>query len=231
MLGPGPGLASTLRWIVLGDGGRAASLVTLHRAYETASAAARYAIREVEPPSFEGDWAKELAPYSTMAVRGWLPLLFGAADASLAPGAVTAFYRVETVDGWGRPWQVSTRKLPRGFEPAGDPQVRADLQAGLWKSFFAAGRPDFREISHLRLELRSAGPDGHMNTSDDVVFTSYVPVRMLFRAGTGNDELRRQMEAAYLRGRHLFTWSGCRWDLIDARLLAEHRLDTLFLQE
>ena len=231
MLGPGPDLATTVRWIALGDGGRARSLVTLHRAFETASAAARYAVREVEPPSFEGDWAKELAPYSTMAVRGWLPLLFGAADASLAPDAVTAFYRVEPVDGWGRPWKVTTRNLRRGFDPSTDPQVRADLQAGLWKSFFAAGRPDFKEIGYLRLELRSSGSDGRFETPDDIVFTSYVPVRMLFRAGTGRQELQRKMDAAFLRGRHLFTWTGCPWDLIDARLLAEHRLDALFFQE
>jgi len=54
---------------------------------------------------------------------------------------------------------------------------------------------------------------------------------MIFRAGTGRRTLRRQMEAAFLRGRHFFTWTGCPWDLIDARLLAEHRLDTLFFQE
>ncbi len=231
LVGPGPDLPTTLRWIALGDGGRAASLVTLHRAHEIASAAARYAIREVEPPSFDGDWAKTLAPYSTMAVRGWLPLLFGAADAALAPDAVTTFYRVEAVDGFGRPWKVMTRNLPRGFDPEADPQVRADLEAGLWRSFFAAGRPDFHDIGHLRLELRSAGPDGRFATPDDIVFTSYIPVRMIFRAGIDRKTLQRTMEAAYLRGRQLYTWSGCRWDLIDARLLAEHRLDTLFFQE
>jgi len=231
LVGPGPDLETTLRWIALGDGGRAQSLITLHRAYETASAAARYAVREVEPPSFEGDWATVLAPYSTMEVRGWLPLLLAAADADLAPDAVTTFYRVEAVDGWGRPWKVTTRNLPRGFDPSSDPQVRTDLAAGLWKSFFAAGVPDFRQIGYQRLELRSAGGDGHMETDDDIVFTSYVPVRMVFRAGADQRNLQRQMEAAFLRGRHLFTWTGCSWDLIDARLLAEHRLDTLFFQE
>jgi len=231
LVGPGPDLPTTLHWITLGDGGRAASLVTIHRAHEIASAAARYTVREVEPPSFDGDWVKTLAPYSTMAVRGWLPLLFGAADAALAPDAVTTFYRIEAVDGWGRPWKVTTRQLPRGFDADADPQVHADLEAGLWRSFFAAGRPDFHNLGYLRLELRSAGPDGRLATPDDIIFTSYVPVRMIFPAAMAREALQRQMEAAFLRGRQLYTWTGCRWDLIDARLLAEHRLDTLFFQE
>ena len=63
--GPGPDLATTLRWMAFGDGGRAAELETIHRMHEIASAASRYSIRENEMPPFDGDWAKVLAPAAT----------------------------------------------------------------------------------------------------------------------------------------------------------------------
>ena len=48
--GPGPDLATTLRWMAFGDGGRAAELETIHRMHEIGSAASRYAVREMELP-------------------------------------------------------------------------------------------------------------------------------------------------------------------------------------
>ncbi len=227
LFGPGPDLETTLRWLVLGDGGRSATLLTLHRANEIAAAGARWAVRNLEAPPFEGEWAEELAPYSTMAVRGWIPLLFSAADADLAPGPVKVFYEVRSTDGWGRPWRVRTRRLRRGFDAAGDPEVSADLESGLNANFFAAGRPDFEAFGYLRLELVSAGPDGRTDTGDDITFVGYIPTDLTFRVGGDRAAIQRRMEAAFVTGRHLFRFTGSPWDLIDARLLAEHRLDTL----
>ena len=229
LFGPGPDLRTTLEWLASGDGGRAATLVTLHRANEIAAAGARWAVRHLEAPSFEGDWAARLAPLSTMAVRGWLPLLFSAADARLAPGPVKEFYEVRSTDGWGRPYRVRTRALPRGFDAAADPEVAADLAAGLNTTFFAAGRPEFDRRGYLRLELLSAGADGRFETDDDILFVAYLPVELTFRVGMDRTAIQRRMEAAYLTGRHLHRFSGTPWDLVDARLLAEHRLDTLML--
>ena len=60
--GPGPDLPTTLRWMASGDDGRAAELITIHRAYEIGAAAARYAVRETEPFLFEGDWQEYSPP-------------------------------------------------------------------------------------------------------------------------------------------------------------------------
>jgi len=229
LFGPGPGLGTTISWLVRGDGGRAATLVTLHRANEIAAAASRWAVQKMEVPSFDGDWAQRLAPYSTMAVRGWIPLLFSAADAGLAPGPVKVFYEIRSTDGWGRPYGVRTRTLPRGLDPREDAEVSADLAAGLQRDFFTAGSPDFQSSGHLRLELSSAGPDGRTSTADDIVFVSYFPTDRTFRVGGDVASIQRRMEVAFVTGRHFFRATGSPWDLIDARLLAEHRLDTLLL--
>jgi len=223
--GPGPDLATTARWVVLGDGGRAATLITLHRAHEIAAAAARFAIGELAPPSFEGDWAARLTPYSTMAVRGWIPLLFEATDAQLAPASVRAFFEIRPTDGWGRRYRVSARAIAAGDAWRHDPEVQADLKAGLSRSFFAAGRPDFTAADWLRLTLVSDGADGRPDTGDDIVFISYVPVGHTFRVGANADQIRKRMNAELLRGRQFFRFTGSRWDLIDARLLAEYRLE------
>ncbi len=111
--GPGPDLATTLRWMALGDGGRARELVTIHRAYEIAAAAARFAVKEQEPPTLVGDWADTLAPYATMNVRGWIPLLFWGATTETAPASVRTFFQVRSDDGWGRPYRLTARTLPR----------------------------------------------------------------------------------------------------------------------
>ncbi len=226
-VGPGPDLATTLRWIVLGDGGRAAALVTLHRAYETGSAAARYALREVEPPPFDGGWADVLAPYSTMNVRGWIPLLFYGADSSLAPSAVREFYEVRTTDGWGRPFRITTRLLPRGDTWRDDPEVVNDLAQGLNATLLSAGRPDFTAAETLRLVMVSAGRDGRFDTADDLSMVSYVPIGMTLHLSEPGEDVRRAIDRAIVTGRHWFRLDGSRWDLIDARLLAEFRLELL----
>jgi hypothetical protein len=226
-VGPGPDLETTLRWIVLGDDGRAAELVTIQRAVEVAAATSRFAVTETHAPPFDGDWEDVLAPYATMHVRGWIPLLFVGATTDLAPSSVRVFFRVDADDGWGRPYRVRTRALGKGSAIADDPQVAADLDAGLRTSIFSRGTPDFRTSDWLRLELASAGPDGDLDTPDDLVMTSYVPVGRTLNISGDLEALSRDMERAYILGRHYFRLEGNRYDLIDARLLAEFRLDLL----
>ena len=163
-----------------------------------------------------------------MQVRGWLPMLFFAADAELAPPSVREPYLVRDGDGWGRPYRVSTRALGRGTDPAGDPEVAADLKSGLQYSLLHAGRPDFEASDWLRLELVSAGRDGIHDTPDDLRLISYIPVGYTLHLSRSERALLRQLEAAFARGRHYFRIDGARWDLIDARLLAEFRLETMF---
>ncbi len=225
--GPGRDLPTTLRWIVLGDGGRAAELVTLHRAFETASAAARYALREVEAPAFDAGWAGQLAPYATPEIRGWIPLLFYGASTELAPDGVREFYRVRADDGWGRPYRVATRLLPRGGDWAADPEVAADLAAGLEANLFRSGTPELDRTETLRLEMVSAGPDGAFDTGDDLRMVSYVPIGMTLHLSSPTGDLQRELDRAFLIGRHWFRFEGSHWDLIDARLLAEFRLEML----
>jgi hypothetical protein len=223
--GPGPDLATTLGWMVLGDDGRSAELVTIHRAHEIGKAASRYAVRELEPPSFEGDWAEVLSPFSTMLVRGWMPMLFAAADHELSPDSVRELYRVRSVDGWGRPYRVTARDLAREGAWEEDEQVAEDLRLGLQKSFFAAGRPDFAESDWLRLELTSAGRDGQIGSGDDLRFVSYIPAGLTLHVQRRPADLQRQLDRAFIAGRQFFRLEGNRFDLIDARLLAEFRLE------
>jgi len=227
--GPGPDLATTLRWMVAGDGGRAAELITIHRAHEIAAAAARYGVRELAAPSFEGDWEETLAPYATMHVRGWMPLLFYSATTGMAPHSVEVFYEVRAVDGWGRPYRITTRELGRGRPWHEDEQVAADLEAGLRMSFFEKSPIRMTgEDEWLRLEITSAGRDGSFATDDDLTLVSYLPTGFTIHLSRLEPEkLNRELEAAYTKGSHHFRLDGSRWDLIDARLLAEHRLEYL----
>jgi hypothetical protein len=225
--GPGPTLATTLRWLVLGDRGRAAELVTIHRAYELGSATSRYAVRELAPPSFEGDWEKQVAPYATMLVRGWIPLLFYGATTEMAPQSVREVYRVRAVDGWGRPYRITTRQLERGTDWEADPEVAADLAVGLQESFFTRGRPDFGSADWLRLVVVSAGRDGEHDTGDDIRMITYLAVGFTLKLSRAPGDLQRQLDAAYDLGRHYYRFEGNRYDLIDARMLAEFRLETL----
>lgn len=225
--GPGPDLPTTLSWIALGDDGRAAELVTLHRAFETGSAAARYALRELEAPAFDDGWAEVLAPYATPWIRGWIPLLFYGADTELAPEGVREFYRVRETDGWGRRFRVSTRLLERGDGWSADPEVARDLAAVLSANLFRAGTPAFEATDTLRVEMVSAGRDGSFDTPDDLRMISYVPIGMTLHLSASTEDLQRSVDRAYLVGRHWFRFEGNRFDLIDARLLAEFRLELL----
>lgn len=226
-VGPGPDLSTTLRWLALGDGGRAAELVTLNRAYEIARAASRYSLGKLQTPSLEGDWAAKLEPFSTGAVRGWLPMLYCMADAEGAPVPVQELYAIKDVDGWGRPYRVRTTSLGRGTDPASVPEVAADLKDGLQASLFTKGELDLAKVDWMRLELDSSGPDGRFDDGDDVALVAYVPVSHTLRLGRTSRQLSRELETAYLQGKVLFRLEGNHWDLIDARLLAEHRLDAL----
>jgi hypothetical protein len=226
--GPGPDLPTTLRWLVFGDGGRAAELVTIHRAHEIATAAARFAVEQIAAPSFEGDWAATLEPYATMNVRGWIPLLFWGATTGMAPDSVQTFYEVRNADGWGRPYRVAARQLGAVARWAEDAELAADLEAGLQSSFFEWGPAELdRDRDWLRLEIRSAGGDGSLDTGDDLRFISYLPVGMTLRLNRQQEELTRELERAFTLGRHRFRIEGNHWDLIDARLLAEFRLEFL----
>ncbi len=226
--GPGPDLATTLRWMVFGDGGRSAELVTIHRMHEIASAASRYMVRENEAPPFDGDWAEVLAPSSTARVRGWMPLVFFGADTRMAPASVREMYEVRDVDGWGRPYRVQATLLPRNGALQEMPVVAADLEAGLQSNFFVRDTPDLDHGQWLRLVLESAGRDGDFDTEDDLRMISYIQVGYVFRLLYNPDEVRTAVERAYTMGRHYFRIEGSRWDLFDARLLAEYRLTSIY---
>lgn len=225
--GPGPDLATTLRWMAFGDDGRAAELVTLHRMYEIGSAASRYAVRETEAFPFEGEWGRALAPMATMNVRGWIQLVIFGADADSAPASVREFYEVRDRDGWGRPYRVETRVIDRDEAWRDDPLVAADLELGLHETLFREGLPDLGRGDWLRLELTSAGRDGAFDTGDDLRLVSYslasAPLQMLADPRWVVERIERNYE----RGPHFFRIEGSEHDLIDARLLAEFRLTSL----
>jgi len=225
--GPGPDLATTLRWLVIGDGGRSAELVTIHRAHEIAAASARYALRNVEAPTFEDGWVEAVGPYATILVRGWIPFLFFGADTGLAPVSVREMYTVDDEDGWGSPYRIVNRILDDQNPWSEDPQIMADLDHGLQTSFFTRGKPDFGSGQWVRLELRSAGQDGAHDTDDDLSLVSYFPSELVIDLGEGVRSFERRMESSYAVGRHYYRIDGNQWDLIDARLLAEFRLETL----
>lgn len=223
--GPGPDLGTTIRWMVSGDDGRAAELVTIHRAHETSLAASRYAVRELESPDFEGAWGETLHPYATIYVRGWIPMLFLGAETASAPDSLKEIYEVKSVDGWGSPYRVSTRVLERSAKWARDPEVAADLDAGLRATFFRVGAPEFEEAEWLRLQLTSGGPDQLLDTDDDIVFISYFVVGLTLRLRTEMDDIKREIERIYVTGRHYFRLEGNRYTLLDARRLAEYRAE------
>ena len=226
-VGPGPDLTTSLSWIVFGNEGRSAELVTLHRAYEISSAAARFAVREFEAPSFDGDWGEVLVPFATMNTRGWIPLLFIGAMTDSAPDSVKEFYEVSTKDGWGHAYQVSTRLIERGGDLGSDEEVQKDIAAVLNRSFAVVAEPDFAAADWLRLELISSGYDGIFETGDDIRFISYLPVGFTFHLSGNQQELQRKLDEAFFLGRHYFRYEGANYDLIDARLLAEFRMISL----
>lgn len=226
--GPGPDLATTLRWMAQGDGGRAAELVTIHRAHEIGAAVSRFAVRETEAFPFEGEWRDELAPYSTMDIRGWIPLVFFGADSGMAPASVREFYEIRETDGWNRPYRVETRILERGDGWMNDPEVGADLESGLQARFHTADRPELGTGDWLRLELVSAGNDGEFDTEDDLRFISYSLITKPLRLMISPEKVLKQRERDYTIGPQYFRIEGSDYDLIDARLLAEYRLTSLY---
>ncbi len=225
--GPGPDLETTIRWMIHGDDGRAAELVTIHRAYETSVAASRYAIRELESVDFEGEWGDTLRPYSTIYVRGWVPMLLMSTDTAMAPASVKTFYEVREIDGWSNTYKVSTHALTRGSAWQNDPTVARDLEAGLRTSFFKVGEPDFEDGEWMRLELRSGGLDGSFDTEDDLVFVSYMKVGLTIHLQFDQERIRREIEVTYTTGKHFFHLEGNRFKLLDARRLAEFREETI----
>jgi len=223
--GPAEDLPTTLRWMAFGDGGRSAELVTIHRAFEIASAVARYAVEQQEAPKLDGDWAALLEPYATMNVRGFVPLLFWASSTDLTPASVKEFFTVSDRDGWGRLYRATSR--PVAGDGKVDLEAAAEVERGLSTSFFAAGRPDLDRGDWLRLELLSAGADGSYGTSDDLRLVSYIPVGVTLHLGSSTAELQRTLDRAFALGRHYFRLEGNHYDLIDARLLAEFRLESV----
>ncbi len=226
--GPGPDLETTARWMVFGDHGRAAELVTIHRAHEISSAAARYAVDQLNPPPMDGDWAAMLEPYATQNVRGWMPLLFYGATTDMAPAGVRTFYDVRSTDGWGHPYRMTSRVLLRDDGWSEDSQVTSDLKAGLQSSFYG---PVLLELDEdrdwMRLEITSPGADAALDTGDDLRFISYFPVGLTIRLRVDQQGLERELSRAYTVGRQYFRIEGSPWDLIDARMLAEFRLEYL----
>ena len=225
--GPGPDLQTTIRWMAVGDGGRAAELETIHRMHEIGNAASRYAIRENDIPPFENDWEKVLAPSATIHVRGWIPLIFFGSDTRLSPSSVREFYEVRSIDGWGRPYRIEARRLPRGEEAASDPTVAKDLEEGLQATFFSRDRPDLEQGEWARLQVGSAGADGAFDTDDDLRMVSYIQLAQVIRLLVDPNEVQRRIERAYTIGRHYFRIEGSDMDLIDARLLSEYRLTSI----
>jgi hypothetical protein len=226
--GPGPDLSTTLRWMVSGDDGRAAELITIHRAHEIGAAVSRYAVRETEPFPFEDGWQDELAPYSTMNIRGWMPLVFFGADSEMAPASVREFYEIREVDGWGRDYVVGTRVIDRGDGWMTDPEIEADLEAGLQARFHTVDRPNLGNGDWLRLELVSAGKDGGFDTGDDLRLISYSLIARPLRLAISPEKVLKQRERNYTIGPQYFRLEGSDYDFIDARLLAEYRLTSIY---
>jgi hypothetical protein len=225
--GPGPDLGTTLRWMATGDNGRAAELVTIHRAHEIGAAASRHAIREVDVFAFEGDWATELAPKATMNVRGWMPLVFFGADTAMAPASVREFFEVRAEDGWENPYRVETRVIDRGDGWQQDAIIVADLEAGLQAKFHTVDRPELGNGDWMRLVLTSAGRDEIFDTGDDLRFISYSLISAPLRILASSELVVKEIERRYTIGPQYFRVEGSAYDLIDARLLAEFRLTSL----
>ena len=225
--GPGPDLVTTVRWMIFGDGGRAAELETIHRMHEIGAASSRYSLREMDLPPFDGDWQEILARAATARVRGWMPLVFYGADTQMAPSSVRELYEVRETDGWGRPYRITVRNIPRGDAAAADPVVTGDLEKGLQATFFTVDRPDLERGQWSRLLIESAGRDGDFDTDDDLRMITYIRVGHVFRLLYDPNQTQIEIERAYTIGRHWYRIEGSEYDLLDARLLAEYRLTSI----
>jgi hypothetical protein len=156
-----------------------------------------------------------------------MPLVFFGADYRMSPASVRELYEVRSVDGWGRPYQISARPIAHGEDAYDDPIVAADLEKGLQATFFSVDRPDFEHGEWVRLVIESAGADGEFDGGDDLRMISYVRVGQVFRLLYDPSRVQIEIERAYTIGRHYFRIEGSRYDLIDARLLAEYRLTSI----
>jgi hypothetical protein len=227
LTGPGPDVATTLQWMVFGDGGRADELLTIHRMHEIGSAAARYSIREEEQPPFDGDWDKVLAPSATARILGWIPLMFFGSDYSMSPELVREMYEIKATDGWGRPYRLQVDRIGNGGLAPDDPVVLGDFDEGLQATFYTRDTPDFEYGEWIRLLIESAGRDGDWGSGDDLRMISYIQVGHVYRLLYDPREVQRRIERAYTIGRHYYRIEGSEHDLIDARLLAEYRLTSI----
>ena len=109
-----------------------------------------------------------------------------------------------------------------------DEQVISDLTDGIQSSFYGPILTELdRDRDWMRLEIGSAGADAAFDSSDDLVFISYFPVGLTLRLRGDQQALEREMSRAYTMGRQYFRVEGSPWDLVDARLLAEFRLEYL----
>ncbi len=211
LVGPGPDLPTTLRWVLQGDGDRRPTLATLLRAYETARAVARCCLDNGEPCSLAtAEWPR-IAGYANAAWRGFVPLVQWAAAGSAITGRLADLLAVDGTDGWGRPWQASVAPFPAAGRPAGF--YPGALQSG--------SPPPRRELLHL--VLVSGGADGAMGTADDLRFEAVFPAPLPLRLG--DPAARRERDVAIERGLVWVSWQGTELDLVDGRILAEFYLE------
>lgn len=209
--GPGPDLATTVRWAVLGDGARHGELATLSRGYETARAVCRSCIDGGIPNTMAGvDW-QQISRYTNNAWRGFTPLVQWAAGPSAVEGRLAWLLAVDGRDGWGRPWR-----------PTLTPWPDADPPTGFHPGMLAAGAPPPRNVPLLWLTLTSAGPDGTFDTQDDVTFEAIFPKPPPIRVN--DPEAAKQRELDLDRGLVWVRWSGTAYDIVDGRILGEFYL-------
>jgi hypothetical protein len=211
-VGPGTDLATTLRWMVRGDGERRPTLATLLRAFETARAVMRCCLDTGGPCSLEPSAWVEVAGYSNAAWRGFVPLVQWAAARTAITGRLAELLTVDGKDGWGTPWRASLAPLPRGTPPAGS-----------YAGALGPGPPPPAGRELWRLVLLSAGADRRADTGDDIRFEAIFPAPRPIRLGdvTSAQERARELE----RGQVWVSWQGTDLDLVDGRILAEFYLE------
>ena len=163
-----------------------------------------------------------------MSVRGWIPLLFWGATTDTAPASVRTFYEIRADDGWGRPYRLAARSLPRGEPWASDPRWQRTSGGVSRPRCFGPPPPTWTTAADgcaSRSPPRAATATSPLPTTS--LSVSYLPVGLTLRLTREPGQVQRQIEDAFVRGRHYFRVAGNRFDLIDARLLAEFRLEYL----
>ncbi len=76
--------------------------------------------------------------------------------------------------------------------------------------------------------MTSAGRDGSFDTGDDLRFISYSLISAPLRMLADPEIVVKKIERSYTVGQQFFRIEGSDYDLIDARLLAEYRLTSLY---